>query len=275
MARDAFVFPEKEAVVFWSRKAGNTSLTNWIADVVLQNEGGERMRQRAMKQRGDLRIRFHEALDLVQKKKYESYILARDPYGRIVSSFVEKFIRYRDEPMDSLAAVKNFSARTFLQIMEMKGLSGSRHDYAENYPGISFVDFLEFIRARVRAPGEDGEPDLNGHFNTQVPLFFDGRLRYDHVLQLEKMPEAIAPLAARLGTDVPFPHLRSNPAGKGTPDAPADHSQITSMELIRADTVPSAATLLNDHTRGLIREAFEIDFRLLGYDPAAAAAAPR
>jgi hypothetical protein len=275
MARDAFVFPDKELVVFWSRKAGNTSLTNWIADVVLQNEGGQRMRQRAMKQRGDLRIRFREALDLVENKKYESYVLARDPYRRIVSSYVEKFIRYRDEPMDSLAAVKNFSARTFLQIMEMKGLSGSRHDYADNYPGISFVDFLEFIRARVNTPGEDGEPDLNGHFNTQVPLFFDGRFRYGHVMQLEKMPDAVAPLAARLGTNVPFPHLRSNPAGKSAPDAPADHSRITSMELITAGTVPSAATLLNDHTRSLIREAFDIDFRLLGYDLTDPDAAPR
>jgi len=269
MARDAFALNEHEVVVFWSRKSGNTSLANWIGDILLPDTK-PLQRQRVMKRGDDFRVDATEALELIETKGFDNYILARDPYRRIVSAYVEKFIRYRDEPMDSIGALKGFSARTFLEMMEMKGRPSGRGDYADSYPGISFVEFLEFILARVKEPTDRGEPDINGHFNTQVPLLFDGRFQYAHVMKLEEMPEAATGLAARLKSSVPFPHLRSNTAGKSDMTPAGDHSEAKSVDLIAAGIIPAAASLLNDKTRSLIEEAFDLDFRMLGYEKASA-----
>lgn len=265
MARDAYAIPNRKVVIFWSRKSGNTSLADWVADVV--SPGGRRNTpsRRFLKRNGYI-IHFEEALRLVQNEGYADFVLVRNPFRRIVSSYVEKFIYYAERPMDQLANLKRFSQHAFLDIMAAQGKPASPRDYSDNYEGVSFVEFLEFIRDRVRNPTDDGEPELNGHWNTQVPFSFSTGFTYSNIIRLERVGTDILPLAKALGTELAFPHTRSNEVNaKLVKDR--DLSGTRSVAMIREEIVPAPEALLNDQTCALIREAYEIDFRKLGYDP--------
>ncbi|MCW5733906.1 MAG: sulfotransferase family 2 domain-containing protein [Enhydrobacter sp.] len=268
MARDAYVLQPSNVILFWSRKAGNTSLADWLAKgVIVKDDVALGMRSRKfLKTAHHLNVDFRAALELVEGGKFEDFILARNPYQRIVSAYVEKFIYYGERSMDSLSRLKGFAKTAFLEAMLMRGKSGNPSTYQDAYPGISFTQFLEYVRAAVHEHSRRGEPDLNDHWNTQVPLYYDGRFDYSNIIKLERVDEEIRPLALKLQCEVPFPHTRSNVVNARR-ENDVDLADVSSVEMIKERIVPGSKALLNATTRALIRDAYAIDFRKLGYDP--------
>jgi hypothetical protein len=267
MARDAYLIESKRVLVFWSRKAGNTSLAEWICKIVAPDGEGEGA-ARAYLSDHDYRINGKRALRLVKLEHFDDFILARNPYRRVLSAFLEKFVYYSQKPMDSIEELEPFAQIAFLRIMELKGKSTDPGAYlgSGNYPGISFKDFLEYINVAVAERARKGEPHLNPHWNTQVPLAYEGQFAYSNIIRLENLKAEIPRLAKRLDTTVPFPHMRPNSL-KARVENDQDLSEATSVDLVRQGIVPGVDALLNRTTRALIKEAYRIDFSMLGYNP--------
>lgn len=253
-------------MVFWSRKAANTSLSNWLAEVLVNDQAISLDRQGA---RAALKQGFHVdadvGRDLVLNEGYQDFILARDPYRRAVSAFVEKFVYYGEKPLSAPHRLKNFAQQAFIEMMAVQGRPATWADHVINYRGPTFLEFAQYLADRVRNPGEDGEPELNGHWNTQVPLTYSGRFTYTNVIHLERIATEIGPLAERLETEVPFPHARPN-APAGEVESSKDLATTPVVDLIEAGVIPGAGALLTADTIPLLREAFALDFALLGYD---------
>lgn len=264
MSRDAYIVRDRRLVVFWSRKAGNTSLAEWLFDVipVCPAARQERRPSQYMK-KSAYRVDHMAALAAIENEGFRDFVLARNPFDRAVSAYVEKFC-FRQAPIRSFHELTNFAQRAFLDIMGSKGKSSDPADYEDTYPGISFDDFLAYVERGQADLRLDGEPRLNAHFSTQVPFSFDGRHSYGCVMPLETIADSIRPLAEALGTDTPFPHSRKNEEDPKRRDA-KESSPIESAEVAAAVTIPRPANLLNEQTRAAIRRIYDIDFRMLGY----------
>jgi hypothetical protein len=279
MARTAYVIADKKVLVFCSWKAGSTSMADWLADVLeigyaprrpdLSPSVIERHKRRALEAAIPV-TEPAESLRLIREDGFTDFVMTRNPYRRAVSAFVEKFVFYENQrgPLTSLSSLKGFSRKAFLGEMERQGRSSDESDYeGDDFAGLSFVEFLQYIRHKAQNPSDaTGEPDLNRHWNLQVPYCFDREdFNYSNVIRLERAAEDIVPLTQALKTDVPFPHSRRQKAEGFSVVSDQDLSGAKSVHLIGARTIPSAKALLNEETIALIREAYEIDFRKLGY----------
>jgi hypothetical protein len=265
MSRDAYIVRECGVVVFWARKAGNTSLAEWLFSAApsFRGQSPDRINVSQTMRHSELAADHEAALAAIRNEGFRDFVLARDPYGRIVSAYLEKFC-YMGEPISRFDQLVPFARRVFLEIMAKKGRSGRAEDYADFYPGISFNDLLAYVRDGHKDLKRSGEPRLNAHLSTQVPFAFDGRHSYGTIVRLENIANDIRSLAEALGTSVPFPHARRNDVTLRRQDT-GDLSDATSVEMIAAGIVPGRGALLNDRTRPIVREIYDIDFRLLGY----------
>ncbi len=270
MARDAYALLEHETVIFWSRKAGNTSLAMWLSDVVLT----ERRRRligdvhpRKIFIAGQYRVDGRFAERLVKRMDFADFMIVRNPYSRVVSAYINKFVYDGDVVIDSFRMLESFSKRAVIDIYKAKSPDLTPQDIAEAYTGITFLEFLRYIDARVEARG-DAEPVLNGHWNTQTPFYFDKGFEYSNIIRLERLAEDLAPLAERLGASATFPRLRTGEAAIVRDRTQESLSSVRSVELAKRNIELRAANLLDPKTKRLIARAFEIDFRKLGYDPA-------
>jgi hypothetical protein len=266
MTRSAYVIAPRQTVVFWSRKAGNTSLSDWLLHGDVSSEGSARRGRRRLKSQ-DVLVEPDAALALIREQGFEHFVLARNPYRRAVSMFTAQFISNKGVIRDELATLSRFGRNAFLEIMATRGQPAGIADYPGKIPGISFIELLSLLKRKILARESNGEPDLNAHFNTQVPFLFENQLDYTNIMRLERVAEDILPLAARLGIDVSFPSENKN-ATRPEIGKRGEHARSLSTDFIREGQVPTRDSLLDDEAMALIREAFEIDFRKLNYDPA-------
>ncbi len=262
MSRQAFVLHDQRTIIFWSRKAGNTSLAEWIYDVATK---GKEVRAHSSARRTlqrDFIIGFTAAYDLIQKERYTHFVLARNPYDRIVSAYVNKFVWDGGRPRSALDQMESFARDA---AMEIVGFLQSETPWlvSKSYNGVSFQDFVAFLVHQVH-DRRGREPLLNNHWNTQVPFFFNARFRYTNIIKLEQIAEDIQPLAHHLGISEPFPQLRNTVGIAGNAEQ-EDHSTLTSVEMTNAGIVPTRRTLLTPASRTAICEAFRIDFDKFEY----------
>lgn len=165
MTRRAFVDRDRKMVCFWSPKAGNTSLAEWLVRGLREEEyeasgDGRPPRGYLKSVRGV--VDFRRAQRLVEDRRFDSFALVRDPYARAAAVYFNKFLYNGRRRLDELSELEGF-ARAFL--VQSNGTDAP-------YRGPSFIEFLETVRVRVKERSRDGEPDLDGHWNTQVPFAF-------------------------------------------------------------------------------------------------------
>ncbi|MCW5736187.1 MAG: sulfotransferase family 2 domain-containing protein [Enhydrobacter sp.] len=263
MARQAFLFIDPGLVVFWSRKAGNTSLADWLYETAIKAKHRRQvvgLRPRRFLTVGQHVVDHRVALDLVEKMGYADFVVARDPYRRAVSAYVNKFVVDRERRYSSFELLEPFAQR---MVHDMSRRFPERVSVGDRYRGFSFKEFLEYILTQVQSRGGE-EPRLNSHWNTQVPFYYNERFEYRSVIRLERIETEISSLASRLGTKVPFPARRPSLSQKLSGSG-EDLSQIKSVDLANAGMPPAADALLSPMSKELIRAAYEIDFRKLGY----------
>lgn len=262
MARDAWILPDEGVLIFWSRKAANSSLARWLAGHVARTrgeewDGGEPKHFVARHIRA---AKPSEALDAIRRDGLRDFILARDPYSRAVSAYVTRFLYYGRRDLARIEALEPSARNLLMKILQRKGLSADQA--GAGHPGISFLDFLEYVAGQVER--RSGEPDLNAHWNTQTPFLYDGRFEYSRVVRLEDAAAGFEPLRRAVGAAESLPVQHPN-AARWKPAGQGDLSEAPSVELIGQGVTAAEANLLTPRTRALIETAYEIDFRKLGY----------
>jgi hypothetical protein len=263
LAHEAYVLLEQRVLIYWSRKAANTALGEWLYESVvrIRRDREARISARKFMIAAQYRIEYPMALEFKDRMGFDDFIVARDPFRRAVSIYLEKFVHYRDTGLDRLDLLTNYAQRAYQQIDTRRGGTGS----ADTFSGISFVEFLEYVSEQVESREPGKEPDLNGHFLPQVPFaFVDRGIEYSKVIHLENIQTEIFPLAARIGSGIPFPVARSNSV-KASADPGVDLSETRSVDLVRSGLMPSASNLLSPRTRALVLRAYGHDLTKLGY----------
>jgi len=275
MSRQAYVDHKKKLILFWSPKVACTSLVHWFTHGALGLEPGYVKEKtpykdaRAWLKGEGYHVDHVIAKNMIERGGYQSVVVSRHPATRALSAYINKFVRYQNRQIDVPMKLEHFSKQAY---KAWKGIPPRA--VIKNYEGLSFIEFLTHIRDDVaKARETKDEPQLNNHWNTQVPFrFLDWDFKYDHAFQLESFGKAIDWLNKEYG--MAAPEARTNVTKYGT-EAKPDAAHLSSVELSHHAEWLTPENFLTDEALDLIAEAYAIDYDYFGYDPKDVKAAPK
>jgi hypothetical protein len=256
---------EQKVVIGYSPKCGSTGLAHWIVGGLLERQDIAQNKRigaaRLFLQKNNFVCMQAEASNLVCKENYRFIIFVRDPYSRIASVYIDKFVFRRGSP---LAWGKNFEG--FAESFVHKAYAFMGRDISE-YSGLSFDEFLAYI-SHCRKTGVK----LDNHWAPQVAgiskdlrlfirenrCFFVRQESYDSDLQKCNQ---------ELGCTYESKRINENkhPENWSPEKLQLDYPGITNQHMVEQRIAVDKKWLLNEKTRSLIAEIYADDFRLLNY----------
>jgi hypothetical protein len=256
--RNAYWDAQRRLLVFWVPKSACTVVAHWYARGLLglgKVDGGPR----AWLIKNGHNLRYPEALDVARQHQAHSIAFIRHPFDRLISAYLNKFVVFKDEPLDRFEKLELFAQRLYCKI---KGLKPGKA--AESYQGISFLELLHEIDRHISAAGSS-ESDLNGHINTQYPTMYrDAGYKPDEIFDIADLNQSLAILNQRYSCSY-IPPARSNATtySKWSGEYLAD---ISSKVLARERIPVSKEGFASDATIKLARHAHAIDYQVFGFD---------
>lgn len=256
MTRNAYVLHDHKLVIFWTQKGANTSIGSSIVRDILKIEnaviqsgnGGAR----GYLNRNKFRYGYPGAHKLVVNEGYKSIALLRDPYDRMRSGFLNKFVRYKNKPLLTLDSLEPFARQLYLKLPPALGRSQDAYD------GLSFHEFATLICDQIGHLDENGEPTVDRHFNTQVSFkqWKKDGFQYDYVYNLEQTDAFFAKLQELTGAEVKERMANRTPMKEIT-DPNLVHMNCLDM----ADTERFGKAQFEDaDLRALVEKTFECDY---------------
>lgn len=171
-----------------------------------------------------------------------SFALLRDPERRLLSAYVEKFVKNRTENA-------NLTYHTSPVVNAVQAAQGSEApDYQR---GISFRDFVEHV---VTQPPERLDP----HWRPQY--LYLGAYDWTRLYRFEDIDRLLDDLQARSGTPLGEPPANRSGSGIGTAMAGADRLLPCDLD---EHTMINAESFLADDLREKIRAFFARDYTLI------------
>jgi hypothetical protein len=245
-ARLAYILLPWRLVFFYSYKAGNTSLVHWLYEYAKpRSKGGVAVRAKRMYLNSpNNSISMTEGVKLIRNHGFRGVALARDPYSRAVSAYLNKFVVDGEVWRKSPESMERFA----------RDLIGGDERF-------SFIDYLEKLSARTAA-GERIDP----HFAPQVPAYLQGVPFFQHLLRLESIDEDLGALIRKYRMPpAPFPRHRATASATNGAESLENASSTSCFDLSRDEARPTSGQLLCPRAIGLINELYASDFETFGY----------
>jgi hypothetical protein len=238
-------------------------VTNIVAYDVLgigkDNIDRSGLEQRAYLRKSGYELAYHQAFRLLENRDYRSIGLIRDPYERLISAFIEKFVRKASgKRLDEYEKLEGFAKDAVLAI---KGASVG--EVRECYDGISFEDLVGHVVANIENRGS-GEPKLNHHWNTQIPfMFLESGFRYDYLYALTDISSFLQRVADLTVGDIRCDHLRKGYVVEDAEKAATDLTGVSSVELSKGWSTFSFQSFFNWGCYESVKKAFVPDYKYL------------
>ncbi|MEM7243308.1 MAG: sulfotransferase family 2 domain-containing protein [Pseudomonadota bacterium] len=263
MTRHAFVLLEQDLVVFWAPKAACSTLAEVIAFSVLPNEvldawdfdkGGPRL---LLEKEGFLYDGM-SARRLIAQHGYRSVAILRDPYDRLISAFVNKFVVKNDRPILRYADMEPFAFR-FVQDNFRALRLWRKPELGSTWKGITFRQFVSTVCDIIDA-SDESQRHLNQHWNTQIPDGVrDEGFVFDHVYDLQSIDLFFDLLREKTGVDVEIP--RRN-ASSYSADATGNFCDVNALKIVKKEAF-SKACFIDTALQERVKQSFENDYFIL------------
>ena len=187
MTSQAYVHHASKTLVFWTYKGACTSLVHALAYDLFEmpmDDVDPRIKLDPML------VPCTDAVDLTLNG-YRSIGLIRDPWERLVSAYLHILVNRDGVPIRTADDLEGSGRRGHAAI------SGG----AQEFSGVTFRSFIEHCLTGIEQ--RNPEPDLDPHWNTQIPFFFlEREFQYDHLFPLARMSEFYATLSELVGKPV-------------------------------------------------------------------------
>lgn len=287
MTRNAYLLPEHNLILFWAPKAACTSIADVVFNDLIEPEtvcrlptgGGRRKKlvnailyrfEKAMNIPVTNRLSFRKnhrrwlrkngyeltglaAAELAARREMTTIGMIRDPYERLVSAFLDKFVTHPERDLTRLNGLEGFSRNLFLAWREEKGLRKDTH-----YKGFSFYDFVTYICDKIDDPSV-AETDIDHHWNTQIPhAFFSKGFQFDYLFNVTQSKAYFRTLGEITGTQVSSRHLNRSCVVEEAAVAPKSVVHVPSVALSGHAKIEKTA-LENQELRDRVNHSFAID----------------
>jgi hypothetical protein len=259
MANFTFVVPQKKVVIFYSLKAGNTSLTEYVYELFCPAfllDKNTAFQRRFLKS-PSVSMSSIQGYQLVNRHNFTGVVLSRNPYQRAVSAFVNKFVRDGNKNITDESKLELFS-KSLLDFSLKSGICKNITD------GITFIEFLSTIKEMRVARVTANRRAINPHWNVQVPDFLANKNFFSKNIKIENIKNDIDILNQLLGLNKPFPRLRSTERSGILCNQSLD--SIPSFQIAKLGFDLNSNNFLSDTTKVLIREIYDIDFIRFKYE---------
>tara|TARA_R110002020_G_scaffold474869_1_gene707783 strand:- start:2428 stop:3231 length:804 start_codon:yes stop_codon:yes gene_type:complete len=266
MTRQSYVLEDNNLVVYWSPKAACTTVVNQIFYEVLGLSDGF-INNANSDARGYLGKNYQknalQSMNDCKNRGFTSIGLIREPYDRLISAYINKFVTYHGSNIDEESKLEPFALNFYNNVLLREGIV---EDSLGDYKGISFKQFVSGI-CHVIDVNAQGEPNLDHHWNTQIPfLYRECGFRYDYLFELSDTDAFFEKLGELSGTKLTNKKL--NVSSYSESSVTEDFTDLSSLEL-QAKTSLSKENLSNNTLREKVFKSFAIDYLYLrdyGYD---------
>lgn len=291
MTRNAYVLPAHKLVVFWTQKAACTAIVNVLCDDVIgletisrRPEGGgrraylqnaaaytvERALRMPYQRRWTLKVdrrrwltgngyymQGTDAATLAKRDGYTTIAMIRDPYDRLLSAFLNKFVNKRGLPLHRLGDLEWFARDFYLEWQQAQVATT-----ADGYAGISFHDMVSHVCDQLDDP-RVSDTHLNKHWNTQIPpAFAESEFRYNFLFDTTRSDAFFRKLSELSETSLNVKHL--NRSSKSETPARAVEPLVHANSISLADRRDIAKNSFDDPAlKARVRHSFRIDYEYL------------
>jgi hypothetical protein len=106
MSGNSYISHKHKLVIFWSPKCACTAVVDWFFNI--QGFDDRPQKRNWLAESGYL-YSYKQAMHLVNDLEYKSVQFTRDPYGRAVSAYLNKFYIYQNKPLTEFKQLESFS----------------------------------------------------------------------------------------------------------------------------------------------------------------------
>ena len=164
-----YYVPEKKLAVFWSPKCACSSIVIWLKKYIELNCEESNIKLNNLKndprfwlnQKGYNYPKWQNIIPLANNHISHFVFLTRNPYSRIVSSFLNKFIVYKGKTLKNIDQLEPF-ARNFIVKYSNSNLENKPSIDKEGNFSISLFEFIDIIDKTKELL------NLNDHFRPQI-----------------------------------------------------------------------------------------------------------
>tara|TARA_B100000886_G_scaffold339210_1_gene303980 strand:- start:588 stop:1424 length:837 start_codon:yes stop_codon:yes gene_type:complete len=164
-----YYVPEKKLAVFWSPKCACSSIVIWLKKYIELNCEESNIKLNNLKndprfwlnQKGYNYPKWQNIIPLANNHITHFVFLTRNPYSRIVSSFLNKFIVYKGKTLKNIDQLEPF-ARNFIVKYSNSNLENKPSIDKEGNFSISLFEFIDIIDKTKELL------NLNDHFRPQI-----------------------------------------------------------------------------------------------------------
>lgn len=255
MTRQAYLLQKHNLIVFWTPKAACTSIVEVICKDILSEKNIRGSKRTWLRENG-FYIDGTQAQKLIERENYQNIALIRDPYDRLVSAYLNKFVLYHGKYLENFDQLEGF-AKNFYSIFNRRNME-SPLSGASQYRGLSFREFVDEI-CFVIGQRAGKEPNLNHHWNTQVPFYFiETNFEYGEVYELKDSESFFKRLGELCGKSIS--PVKANSTKFQENSSQDDLTSVSSLQLARTHSVVTKTNLFSDELSEKIRTAFYPDY---------------
>ena len=224
-------------------KNGATLLKNMMVDIA----GLRKDRQNTGLHMHDYIIEHKETFQLkdfsyLKNPEYFKFIVLRNPFKRIVSAYLDKFVK-RYKPIDSnaLPVIKN--------VYEHYSI---KEDYSKS---ITFSQFVEYLH-RI----EDHE--INAHWRPQYINYAHGLVKFDFVGQFENLNSVLNLLEEKLDINIKTDDAPEHKTKYSDYDVDRRFNDYYPEDLRQLESLPSDKNLYTPKLISMVRERYANDIAI-------------
>ena len=191
--------------------------------------------------------RYEEAQQFINDPDYFKFVIVRNPWSRLVSAYLDKFVL---DPKGAISSTKKIENFTYKQ-------SNSSVDRQKS---VNFRQFLEYIAAKEATR-------LNAHWRPQH-LFLEG-VEFDFIAKIESLSEDFLTIKEKLNLDVELPYSsarKANYIDEEDRDNLVSYAESYANELRTMKKLPQYKKFYTPELVELVREKYRQDIEMFGYD---------
>ena len=263
MTRHSYVLPEQKLVVFWTPKAACSSVAEAVARSVLSakelknltpDSGGPRV---LLNQLGYMKS-GPEGRQIAEKRGYQSWAVIRDPYDRLISAYINKFVTYNNRPIYTYRDMEPFAFQFVRDNAKALGLR-RKPSLRNKWMGMSFRCFVTTVCDVIDKTPDRGRA-LNQHWNTQIPeAFRKAEFDFDNVYILKTINRFFKTLEAETGVALQIPKRNVSPYKI---EIRQNYCDLSSLEILEKDGF-SKRCFNDPDLRARVKRSFKTDYHYI------------